>query len=159
MASVKAFNSLVQEFLVELSKAFPGEVELQVYANNFSMLTDLQPEKPLQVFSETYAPHFAKIHNQDPTVFDDVPTLFDTINVKALWDAASEGTRSALWKYMKTLAFFASTMSMLPPQMRSMIDTMTDNCMSQFDTGELDPSQLMNMLPQILGSMAGHKDL
>lgn len=153
MASVKAFNTLMQQFLDELSNVFPKEATLKMFTTQFPNLVSVNPRKPMELFTALYAPYAAKIQSRDETVFDDVPTLFGEIDVRGLWSKCDAGTKEAIWKYIQHLTFVSTTVSLIPPEMLSMIETVAQDCAGKFERGEIDPTQIMNMLPQMLQGM------
>jgi hypothetical protein len=153
MASTKAFNGLMQQFLDELSKSFTGESRLQFYARQFPLLCEANPKKPMEVFVATYGGHLDKIRNKDPSLFEDVPKLFEDIDIRHMWQSCDEATREAIWKYLQHLGFMATTVSMIPPEMLSAIETVAMDAASKVEQGSFDPNQILAMLPQLMSSL------
>lgn len=154
MTSVKAFNTLMQQFLDELSRVFPKDVRLKTYAAQFPMLCQANIRKPMEVFMEAYSGQQEKVRNKDETLFDAVPTLFNgNIDVKSMWALCDAPTKEAIWKYLQHLMFMATTVSLIPPDMLAMIESVAQDCAQKFEDGKMDPSQVFNMLPQLLETM------
>lgn len=153
MTSVKAFNTLMQQFLDELSRVFPKDTRLKTYAAQFPMLCSANTRKPMEVFMGAYSGQQEKIRNKDATLFDDVPTLFGDIDVRSMWALCDDPTKEAIWKYLQHLIFMATTVSLIPPDMLAMIETVAQDCAQKFEDGKMDPSQVFNMLPQLLETM------
>lgn len=153
MASVKAFNTLMQQFLDELSKVFPKEPKLRLYCQQFPMLCESNSKKPMEVFVSNYSSYMGKIQTQDETLFDDVPKFFGEVDVKHLWGQCDAATRDTIWKYLQHLSFMATTVNLIPPDMLSMIESIAMDCASKIEGGQMDANQLMSMLPQLMGSM------
>lgn len=154
MASTKAFNTLMQQFLDELVLVFHNEPVLKLFSSQFPLLCEANPRKPLEVFVSTYGAHTAKIQAKDVSLMDDVPMLFDKIDIRSLWQTCNQTTRDAIWNYLQHLSFMATTVSIIPPEMLSAIETVAMDVASKCETGQMDPSQLLSMLPQLMQNMA-----
>lgn len=153
MASVKAFNGMLYQFVEELAQAFPLEKKLQACLVQLPMLTDANPKKPMDAFLEAFATQSHKLTSKDESLFQDVPVLCGQIDVASLWSQADAGTRDAIWSYLQTLYFMASTVSSLPPQLLSSIENVAESCADKLENGELDMSQLLGALPNMLSSL------
>jgi len=153
MATTKAFNGLMQQFLDELSHVFMGDGKLSQYAKQFPLLCDANPKKPMEVFMGTYGPHMAKIHAKDGTLFDDVPVFLTDIDIQGLWSRCNDQTREAIWKYLQHLVFIATTVSLIPPEMLNAIEKVAMDTAAKCENGQINPAQIMNLLPQLLSSM------
>lgn len=154
MASLKAFNGLMQQFIDELARVFPQESKLQFYSQQFPLLCEANPRKPMELFVATYTPHFPKIQARDPSVFQEVPKFFNEIDILTLWGKCNEATREAIWKYLQHLSFMATTVSLIPPEMLSAIESVAMDCADKYNKGEFNPNQLMSMLPQLMQTMS-----
>jgi hypothetical protein len=155
MTSVNAFNSLFQQFLDELSKVFPEEKKLAMYAKQFPLLCAANPQKAMEVFSNTFGPYADKIQRQDETLVDDVPMLFDEIDIRKIWKSGDQATRDAMWKYLQNLNFLATTINLIPPDMMNTIESIAQSCADKIQSGQLDPSSILSMLPQVMQSLGG----
>lgn len=154
MTTYRAFNNLMQQFLEELGKVFPADSKLRVYAKQYPILCESNPRKPMEVFSRVYGPYAAKIQTLDETLFDDVPVLLESVDVRALWSKADADTRSAIWKYFQQLNFFATTTSLIPPEMMSVIDSVAQSCAEKMQDGQMNPADLLGMLPNLMQNMS-----
>lgn len=153
MTSLNAFNSLMQQFIDELSKVFPEEKQLSMYATQFPLLCAANAKKPMEFFTSTYGPHTQKIIARDETLFQDVPMLFEAINVRDLWARATDATKDAIWKYLQNLNFLGTTLGMIPPDMMTMIENVAQSCAEKMESGQIDPSNLLSMLPQMMSAL------
>lgn len=154
MASVKAFNSMLYQFVEELSHAFPHEAKLQACVTKLPMLTDANPKKAMDMFLQTFGPYAHKIAQQDDSLFTDVPTLCGYVDVDGLWVQADVATRDVIWQYLQTLHFMASTVSALPPGLLSSIESVAENCASKMEAGEMDMTQFLSSLPNVISQIA-----
>jgi hypothetical protein len=154
MASIKAFNGMLYQFVEELSHAFPAEQQLQACVVKLPLLSDANPRKAMDLFLQALGPFAHKITARDESLFDEVPSLCGQVNLSALWAQADGDTRGAIWQYLQTLYFMASTVDALPPQLLSSIETVAESCAGKIDSGELDMSQLLSALPGVLNSIA-----
>lgn len=155
MASVNAFNSLMQQFIDELSKVFPKEKKLQTYAKGFPLVCKTSPKMPMEFFTKTFGKHADLILAKDASIFeiDHCSKLLDAVDVKELWEVANDTTKEAIWKYLQNLNFLATTLGMIPPDMMSMIENVAQSCAEKIETGQIDPSAIMSMLPQMMSAL------
>jgi hypothetical protein len=159
MASVKAFNAMLYQFVEELSHAFPNMPKLQACVAQLPLLTEANPKKAMEVFCTTLGPHADKIATQDESLFIDVPTICGYVDVASIWADADAGTRATIWQYLQTLNFMASTVQALPPQLLQSIETVAESCASKLESGEMDMSQFFGSLPNVLGQLASSHNL
>lgn len=153
MTSVNAFNTLFQQFLDELSKVFPTEKKISIYAKQFPVLCSANPRKAMEVFMDTFGAHSSKIQDRDESLIESVPVLFGAIDIKTIWASASQTTKDAIWKYLQNLMFLSTTINLIPPDMMNMIENVAQSCADKIQTGQLDPTSLLSMLPQVMQSL------
>ena len=111
-------------------------------------------------FMANISPHVEKINARDETFFleqaDKIDFLKD-INLAQCWPKASEGTRGAIWQYIQTLYMLGTTITAIPPETLSMIETVAKQCADkmQDEDGEMniDEAQLMKSMQGLLGGM------
>ena len=148
-----AFNSQLLEFIEELSKAFPNNQELKMCLLALPNILEAKPETGMQFFTQAYAPHAAKITNKDPSLFTDVPKLCGYVDVLSIWQQADQGTRDVIWAYISTLWCLASTLGAMPPELLSGIEQLAHDYASKLESGEVDLSQLMGAVPQLMNQL------
>lgn len=142
---VGEFNTLLIEFLDELSQVFPENSELVAYKNITQQIVESQPSTPSQMFLTATAPHALKIVNRDPTFFDDCPKLLK-VDIKQLWSKnISDGTRDVIWMYLTELHALAAT-SVLPSNTVDKLTEVAKDVTAQIQAGTLDPTQFFKML-------------
>jgi len=158
MTSVTAFNDMMGQFLTELHKTFPEEKSLKKYIAAFEMMSSTNPKLVVDGFMAAIAPHMDKISAKDENFFIENAGTIDflkDINLKNLWPKASAGTREAIWQYIQTLYMLGTTITSIPPETLSMIETVAKQCADklQEDGSEIDESQLMKSMQGLLGGM------
>lgn len=160
MTSVTAFNDMMGQFLTELHSAFPEEKGLKKYMAAFELMRGANGRMIVEGFMANITPHVEKINARDETFFleqaDKIDFLKD-INLAQCWPKASEGTRGAIWQYIQTLYMLGTTITAIPPETLSMIETVAKQCADkmQDEDGEMniDEAQLMKSMQGLLGGM------
>jgi|TARA_B100001559_G_scaffold122704_1_gene103294 hypothetical protein len=160
MTSVTAFNDMMGQFLTELHSAFPEEKGLKKYMAAFELMRGANGRMIVEGFMANISPHVEKINARDETFFleqaDKIDFLKD-INLAQCWPKASEGTRGAIWQYIQTLYMLGTTITAIPPETLSMIETVAKQCADkmQDEDGEMniDEAQLMKSMQGLLGGM------
>jgi hypothetical protein len=160
MTSVTAFNDMMGQFLTELHSAFPEEKGLKKYMAAFELMRGANGRMIVEGFMANISPHVEKINARDETFFleqaDKIDFLKD-INLAQCWPKASEGTRGAIWQYIQTLYMLGTTITAIPPETLSMIETVAKQCADkmQGEDGEMniDEAQLMKSMQGLLGGM------
>lgn len=154
MASVSAFNNVLISFVSELSNLFSHEdPRIGTLAKTFPLLVDASPNLPLEMFMSHYSKFTDKISNKDESLFNDVPLLFNEINVGELWTRTSNDNKEAIWKYLQTLVLLGTTIKMIPSNMLSTIETVAMDCAKHIESGQIDPTTLMSALPKVLSGL------
>ena len=160
MTSITAFNDMMGQFLTELHSAFPEEKGLKKYMAAFELMRGANGRMVVEGFMANISPHVEKINARDETFFleqaDKIDFLKD-INLAQCWPKASEGTRGAIWQYIQTLYMLGTTITAIPPETLSMIETVAKQCADkmQDEDGEMniDEAQLMKSMQGLLGGM------
>lgn len=160
MTSVTAFNDMMGQFLTELHSAFPEEKGLKKYMAAFELMRGTNGRMIVEGFMANISPHVEKINARDETFFLEQAGTIDflkDINLAQCWPKASEGTRGAIWQYIQTLYMLGTTITAIPPETLSMIETVAKQCADkmQGEDGEMniDEAQLMKSMQGLLGGM------
>ena len=94
----------------------------------------------------------------------EIPFL-DKLNLQSIWtDELSETTKAAIWQYLQTLYILGMTISSLPAETLSMIETVAQKCATEMSEkggapDELDESVLMNNMAGLMTSILGPKKI
>ena len=77
------------------------------------------------------------------------------VDLEKHWGTASENTKSAIWQYVQTLYMLGTTISSIPEDTLSMIETVAKQCADKMgeDGAELDEAALMKTMQGMLGGM------
>lgn len=147
MSSTQSFNEMLLQFVDELILTFPEETQLQRYKSALESLIKANAKKPMEMCASALGPHAQKIYVRDGTFFDDCPVLFDRIEIKRLWQKdISDNTRDAIWQYLNVLLSLATTVSMLPPDMLTSIESLAHQCVADIQSGKMDLGDITKML-------------
>ena len=143
--TVQAFNSMLKNFLDELDSTFPDVTAIRVYNEGFDTLVKANVRKPLQIFMEAVSPHADAVMRRDPGLFSTLN--LGGIDFKGLWASdISDATRNAIWQYLHMLFLLATTVSSVPPELLSSIESVAQNCADKMQHGEMDFSSMSKML-------------
>ena len=158
MTSVTAFNDMMGQFLSELHMSFPEEKSIKKYMTAFELLRSANGRLVVDGFMAAIAPHMDKISAKDENFFIENAETIDflkDINLKNIWPIASDNTREAIWQYIQTLYMLGTTITSIPPETLSMIESVAKQCADklQEEGGDIDESQLMKSMQGLLGGM------
>lgn len=132
MASVQAFNSVMDEFLSELKETFPEEKKLKVYYNSFLTMKKANPKKILELFMQNASPHSTLITNRDESLFSSNNEIIPDVDLSKLWnDDLDSDTKGAIWQYLNTLYVLGSTINSIPSNLLSTIEGVAEQCATQ----------------------------
>jgi len=158
MASVTAFNDMLSQFLVELHKTFPDETGIKKMTTSFEMLKKTNPRLIVDGFMKGVAPYADKISSKDEAfILKEIETidLLKDLNIKSYWSRMSPNTKAATWQYLQTLYMLGTTITAIPAETLSLIESIAKDCADKMQTegGELDQEALMKMMGSMLGGM------
>ena len=138
MASVQAFNSVMDEFLSELKETFPEEKKLKVYYNSFLSLKKVNPRKILELFMKNATPHGSLITTRDERLFTENEDIIPDVQLSKLWNSElDDETKNAIWQYLNTLYVLGTTISSLPSNLLSTIEGVAEQCASQMSEDDM----------------------
>ena len=158
MTSVTAFNDMMGQFLVELHKTFPEEKGLKKCLSAFDLMKASNPRLVVDGFMNGVTPYADKISAKDESFFIEESKNLDFmkgVNLEKHWGTASENTKSAIWQYVQTLYMLGTTISSIPEDTLSMIETVAKQCADKMgeDGSQLDEAALMKTMQGMLGGM------
>ena len=159
MASVTAFNDMMGQFLVELHKTFPEEKGIKKMMTSFDLLKSSNPRLVVDGFMNGVTPYADKISAKDETfLLTEIDTIdfLKELNIKSYWERMSENTKSATWQYLQTLYMLGTTITSLPQDTLTQIESIAKGVASQLqdgDGGELNQDALMKMMGSMLGNL------
>jgi len=151
---------MMGQFLTELHSAFPEEKNLKKYMAAFELMRSANGKLIVDGFMNGIAQYVDKINTRDESFFlenaKDIDFLKE-INITDCWPTASDATREAIWQYIQTLYMLGTTITAIPAETLSMIETVAKQCADklQNDDGDIDIDEnaLMKSMQGLLSGM------
>src|SRR5210317_2063416 len=158
MASVTAFNDIMDEFLVELHKTFQEEKGVKKMMTSFDVLKSTNPRLVVDAFMKGVTPYAEKISSKDETfLLKEIETIdfLKDLNIKSYWERMSPNTKSATWQYLQTLYMLGTTITSIPDDTLKMIEGIAKDCADKMQNGDgqIDQDALMKMMGGMLGNL------
>jgi hypothetical protein len=154
MASVSAFNEMMGNFIGELRKAFPDEKGIKKFETSFDLLRKSNPRKIVETYMVGMGPYADRVSQQDVTLLDEDIGFLKDMNMKANWEKASQATRGAIFQYLQTLYMIGVTITSIPAETLSAIESLAQDCASKMEAeggaDGINPDALMKMLGGML---------
>jgi len=143
---------------MELHKTFPEEKGLKKYITAFEMLKETQPKKVVESFMENITPYADKISSRDESFFladSNTIEFLKPLNITTCWPSASEGTKNAIWQYIQTLYMLGTTITTIPSDTLTMIESVAKQCADkmQSEGDDINEAQLMKSMQGLLGGL------
>jgi hypothetical protein len=156
MASVTAFNDMMGQFLVELHKTFPEEKGIKKFMTSFDLLKSANPRKCVEAYMSGVSTYAGKISQKDDTFFtEDIKNIefLQDLNIEEYWnEKMSESTKNAVWQYLQTLYMLGTTITAIPQETLSVIESVAKDCADKIQSGDgqIDEKALMSMFASML---------
>jgi hypothetical protein len=114
MSLINAFNNLLDDFLVDLQKAFPNEHYLKTFYNAFLLIKKSHPKQNIYTFMSYIGPYADRIKNCDTDFFLQLADTNETTNedylnkglrLKHLWlhPDTTDHTKACIISYTQNL--------------------------------------------------------
>lgn len=127
--TVSSFNDLMQQFLDDLEIAFPNDSDIKKYQATFGLLRKSNARKPMNEFMASVGPYASQIMEKNEVFFLETETEFmSLLNIKELWAQATDENKDAIWQYLQTLYIIGMTITSLPPETLSVIESVAKQC-------------------------------
>lgn len=157
MASVGAFNDMMTQFLTELYKTTEDN-SIKKFILSFELLKQSNPRKCVDGFMKGIQPYADKMSQRDDSFFDDIQNIefLKDLNIAKYWnDKLSTNTKNAIWQYLQTLYMLGTTITAIPQETLSMIESIAKDCADKIENGDgnLDQEAMMKTLSNMLGGM------
>ena len=144
MATLSAFNDMMDQFVNELVQTFPEENQFQKYQMAIELLRKTNPRKILERFMRGAQPLSDRIMARDESVIPDVQ--IKELDLAKIWTPElSSSTKNAIWQYLQTLLILGTTISSLPQDALNAIEAVAKQLVSG-DSQNTDLSQLGSLL-------------
>ena len=150
MASVTAFNDMLEQFLSELEQTFPEDKSFKKYHTSFEMMRIANPRKCVDTFMGMISKYSNQIMQKDESFFDSVTDL----DIKKYWtDDLSSTTKDAIWQYLQTLNILGMTIVSIPAEMLTMVEGAAAKCAESMQSGSMDEGNLMKGMSNLLSNL------
>lgn len=113
MSYLKAFTTLLSNFLTELSSVFPQEKELKAYRSATDSMIGINPRLVHKMFVKYVMPYKEQILRNDEAFFlnhsfdteqaaieANNMNLLEAVRIKQLWGAMSQPSKDSTHKYL-----------------------------------------------------------
>ncbi len=153
MSTISAFNDMLEQFINELIETFPDEKSFKKYQLTVQMARKANPRSILTTFMESVSPYAQKLmEKNEEFILVDAKNMevISDLNIAAVWTPdLSENTKTAVWQYLQTLYLLGTTISFLPQETLSMIESVAKQCVDQI--GEDGIQNSLSGLANVLG--------
>jgi hypothetical protein len=136
--TISSFNDLLQQFLDELEVAFPDDAKIKKYQASFILVRKSSVRKPLTEFMASIGPYASHIMTKNEEFFLTSDSEFvKNLNIPKLWGKASDANKDAIWQYLQTLYIIGTTITSLPPEALSVIESVAKQCAESMQGSDL----------------------
>jgi len=149
---------MLSQFLVELHKTFPDETGIKKMTTSFELLKTTNPRLIVDGFMKGVTPFADRISAKDEKfILEEIEKIeiLKDLNIKNYWARMSPATKAATWQYLQTLYMLGTTITAIPAETLSLIESIAKDCADKMQTegGEIDQDALMKMMGSMLGGM------
>jgi hypothetical protein len=149
---------MLSQFLVELHKTFPDETGIKKMTTSFELLKSTNPRLIVDGFMKGVTPFADRISAKDEKfILEEIEKIeiLKDLNIKNYWARMSPATKAATWQYLQTLYMLGTTITAIPAETLSLIESIAKDCADKMQTegGEIDQDALMKMMGSMLGGM------
>lgn len=144
MATLSAFNDMMEQFLEELVQTFPNEPSMKKFQMSFEVLRKANARACMENYMDAIRPYASYVMAKDETFFLEHADTIKDLNLKTIWTPdLTEPTKEAIWKYLQTLYIIGNTVSALPQDTLDMIEQIAKKCAQDMSDGKLDATNLL----------------
>lgn len=126
--SIGAFVDMMEQFLDELVNVFPDEQAFKDAKKTTLLMRKTNPRLVMTTYMECIMPHAGKLMAKDETMFTEDSEkieFLNALNIAEHWSAegTTAQTKDAIWQYLQTLYMLGTTISMLPQETLSAVES------------------------------------
>ena len=105
----KQFNDLASTFLSRMEETFPQEPKVRLYRQQFILVQEMNPRKPVEMFIENMEPFGEKILTRDEKFFkqeefvNNAESISGKMGLIKYWDSMNPKTKNSIWEYIQGL--------------------------------------------------------
>lgn len=157
MSALVAFNTVLVQFIKELSETFPNDKKIRIYRAVVDAMCQGDATVGIDTFKDTVLKYGSKIKDKDESFFDECEPLFGHVDIGIIWKSGlSDENKSVFWEYLIALAslceqYFGTkatastvaltpTVSLTPTNAKDMLATMS-------------PEDMINAMPPQIGTV------
>jgi len=118
------FNNLVQQFINQLMKNFPTDMNLHKIKFSFEMSkTDVYW---LNLFMDTMRDYEKLIMERDPLFLDH--KISDQFDLKPYYERCNEASKKVIWEFLQILYVTGHSYENYSPEFMNAVESVADNC-------------------------------
>jgi hypothetical protein len=165
----KTFNTLLRDFLLDLTETFPEYPVVQEGSDTLHglLVLDENNAQPLEIFMAMFGENASMIMAKDADVFASCELPFvgsSSFNFATIWPTLDDDNKEAIWSYMQQLYLIGTTVSNLSPDLLSVIEGIAEKTIQKVNNGELssedaqNPMTIMSQImqdPDLMASLQG----
>jgi Mg/Co/Ni transporter MgtE len=150
MSALVAFNTVLVQFIKELSETFPNDKKIRIYKAIVDAMCQGDATIGVDTFKDTVMKYGSRIKDKDESFFDECEPLFGHVDIGAIWKSGlSEENKSVFWEYLIALASLceqhcpetvSKAVSLTPTNAKDMLATMS-------------PEDMINAMPPQIGTV------
>jgi hypothetical protein len=134
--TLSAFNDMMEQFVNELIETFPEEKTFKKYQVALDLARKANPRQILNEYMSAVRPVSERIMARDESVLNDVK--IPDLDLPKIWTPdLSTGTKNAIWQYLQTLIVLGTTISALPQDALSAIESVAKQIAESGDMSQL----------------------
>ena len=154
MTSVEAFNEMLSQFIGELELTFPDVKNVKKYRDKFEAARKANIRLPMNKFLEAIAPHAQAVTARDESFLVGPQGFLTVVGISGVWNECSDGTKDAIWQHIQSLLVLGQTISSLPADAMSAIESVAQKCADDLKAGpneQIDMNSIFTVLQKNTG--------
>lgn len=141
MSALIAFNTVLVQFIKELSETFPNDKKIRIYKAIVDAMCQGDATIGIDTFKDTVLKHGSKIKAKDESFFEECEPLFGHVDIGAIWKSGlSDENKSVLWEFLIAMTSLCEqhypessasimTVALTPTNAKDMLTTMSPEAM------------------------------
>lgn len=152
MASVKAFVSVLSDFVSDLQKVFPDDKYLKKYEKR---IQDDDPQEILDSFVADMSEYSKSVTNKDIELFKGDCHIVKRLHLNKLHKKMDSKTLEMTWNHLSTLNILSTTIKSVPSGLLKNIESLAEQFATELDDKnesleDLDMTKLMSSMQGML---------
>lgn len=148
MTSNSAFNNMLDSFYNDLLAVYPTNEVIQAASKK------PRTRSVMDRFMKYTGSRAHLLTARDPQFFSEKNKFMKEIGVSDLWPTMTEPNKNAVWSHVQNMYMLGTSISMLPPEMLSMVEGTAQQFAKEIeDGGEFDEAKLMGSVQKMMAQM------